>query len=301
MHICLDEACDDLLSVPTGTRSPEQAKTFAQRATVAGRRFWEPTDVQTFYGKRAGASSPGQLIGFDRGQPLYVTTNQQAVVDKKHVSGSARLSHGTRSVADGTVTADVIVTGTLTAERSWIQSVCMRLDAGAGVFDAQVHTLTLSEKRLEVRVQCTVDNCVSCQSNPPQLRHVDLQSKCHAAERCGVQRCVGTPIDMRKLACNIALVLLEPLNAVGIVMHSGWKLIASTIIGMVELTKPRQTKFAWEFPSHDMMQFNCLAKNTIVETASIIISSLNLVVRLVGFADNNYVDDRLRSSNLDSR
>jgi len=179
--------------------------------------------------------------------------------------------------------------------------VRMRLDAGAGVFDAEVRTSTLSEERLEVRVQCTVDNCVGCQSNPPQLRHVDLQSKCHAAERCGVQRCVGTPIDMRKPLCNIALVLLEPLNAVRIVMHSGWKLIASTIIGMVELTKPRQSKFAWEFPSRDMMQLNCLVKNTIVETASIFSSSLNLVVRLVGLADDNFIDDRLRSSILDSR
>jgi len=133
------------------------------------------------------------------------------------------------------------------------------------------------------------------------MRHVDLQSKCHAAERCGVQRCVGTPIDMRKPVCNIAAVLLQPLHAAHLVMHSGWKLVAATIIGMVELTKPRQKKYAWEFPSEDFMQLNCLAKSTIVETAAIFSSALSLIVRLVGLADDLYVDDRMRSSILDTR
>ena len=171
--MCLDEACTDLLSVPTAVKSREQTATFIQRATIAERRFWEPQDAAFFYAKRASSSSLAQIIGFDATRPLYVTAQQQAVVNKKHVSGVARLSQGTRGVLDGTSTADILVTGTVSSHKSWIQSVRLRLDPAAQRFGAQLHTSTLTEQSMQVHVQCTVDNCVGCQSNPsgPHTMH----------------------------------------------------------------------------------------------------------------------------------
>ena len=230
-----------------------------------------------------------------------MTAKQQAVVNKKHVSGVARLSSGTRGVEDGTSTADLLVTGTVSSHKSWIQSVRLRLDPAAQQFGAQLHTSTLTEQSMQVQVQCTIDNCVGCQSNPWELRFVDLQSKCYAAARCGIQKCVATPVNMRKPLCNIASVLVQPMHAIRIMTHSGWQLMASTIVSMVELSKPRKAKHEWQFPTNDFMQFNCMAKNTIVEAVAVFTSSLGLLVRFVGLADDMFSEDMLRSGIMDAR
>ena len=301
LPVCLNEACTDLLSVPTVVQSREQADTFLKRSTVVARRFWEVLESTTFYAKRASSSSLGQIVGFDAARPLYVTAKQQAVVNKKHVSGTARVTIGTRNVLDGTSTADMLVTGTVSAHKSWIQSVRLRLDPAAQEFGAHVHTSTTTNQSMQIQVQCTVDNCVGCQTNPWQLRHVDLQSKCYAAARCGVQKCVATPVNMRKPLCNLASRMVERLHVIRILAHSGWQLLASTIIGMVELSKPRRQKHEWQFPSGDFMQFNCVAKNTIVETVAIFTSSLSLLVRYVGLIDDAFSEDMLRSGIMDAR
>jgi len=301
LPVCLNEACTDLLSVPTIVQSNEQSATFLKRSSVVARRFWEPIESTTFYAKRAGASSLAQLIGFDASRPLYVTAKQQAVVNKKHVSGTARVISGTRNIQDGTATADMLVTGTVSAHKSWIQSVRLRLDPAAQEFGAQLHTSTLTDQSMQIQVQCTVDNCVGCQTNPWQLRHVDLQSKCYAAARCGIQKCVATPVNMRKPLCNLGSVLTEPLHAIRILLHSGWQLIASTIIEMVELSKPRKQKHKWQFPSGDYLQFSCMAKNTIVEAVAIFTSTLSLLVRYVGLIDDSFSEDMLRSGIMDAR
>ena len=230
-----------------------------------------------------------------------MTAKQQAVVNKKHVSGVARLSSGTRGVEDGTSTADLLVTGTVSSHKSWIQSVRLRLDPAAQQFGAQLHTSTLTEQSMQVQVQCTIDNCVGCQSNPWELRFVDLQSKCYAAARCGIQKCVATPVNMRKPLCNIASVLVQPMHAIRIMTHSGWQLMASTIVSMVELTKPRKAKHEWQFPTNDFMQFNCMAKNTIVQAVAVFTSSLELLVRFVGLTDDVFSEDMLRSGIMDAR
>jgi len=301
LPVCLNEQCTDLLSVPTVVKSRDQTATFLQRSTIAERRFWELQSSVIFYAKRAGKSSLAQIIGFDASRPLYVTAKQQAVVNKKHVSSTARLTSGTRSVEDCTVTADILVTGTVSSHKSWIQSVRLRLDPAAQEFGAALHTSTLTEQSMQVQVQCTVDNCVGCQNNPWELRYVDLQSKCYAAARCGIQRCVATPVNMRKPLCNIASVMVEPMHAIRMAAHSGWHLMASTIISMVELSKPRRKKHEWQFPSGEFMQFNCMVKNTIVEAVSVFTSSLGLLVRYVGLIDDVFSEDMLRSGIMDAR
>ena len=76
LPVCLNEACTDLLSVPTVLKSRDQLATFLERSSIAERRFWEPLSSTAFYAKRGGKSSLAQIIGYDASRPLYVTAKQ---------------------------------------------------------------------------------------------------------------------------------------------------------------------------------------------------------------------------------
>ena len=154
---------------------------------------------------------------------------------------------------------------------------------------------------MDLRVQCSVDNCVGCQSNPWHLRFVDLQSKCFAASRCGIQKCVGTPVDMRKPMCNAASVLIQPLDLFRIALHGGWKFIAQSIILIVELSKNRQDAARWQFPDDDLMQGHCMLKDTAVETVAVFTSTLGVMVRFAGLRDQEFAEDLMRSDIMDAR
>jgi len=91
------------------------------------------------------------------------------------------------------------------------------------------------------------------------------------------------------------------MHAVRIMTHSGWQLMASTIISMVEPSKPRKAKNKWQFPTNDFMQFNCMAKNTIVEAVAVFTSLLGLLVRFVGLTDDVFSEDMLHSGIMDAR
>jgi len=55
--VCLDEACSDVLNVPTVAKTRNQADSFVQRMSVLDRCFWEPSDVVTFYAKLQRAAT----------------------------------------------------------------------------------------------------------------------------------------------------------------------------------------------------------------------------------------------------
>ena len=137
--------------------------------------------------------------------------------------------------------------------------------------------------------------------NQWQLSYVDLQSKSFAASHCGVKKCVGTPVNMRKPLCNTAGVLIQPLELFVIALHSLWRFTAQFVISIVEISKNRRSNAMWEFPDNDLTEGNCLLKRTVVGAVSIFTATLGSKVRFTALVNHEFAQDVMRSDVMDER
>jgi len=299
--VCLNLECNRVLNLPKALQSEVQTDTFTSYAGF-DRDNLTATETARLYPESIGASSLAQLIRYDASRPLYVTAQQVGVVNKKHVSPTApRSSRGVRGVEDGSETIEVLVSGTVSSHRSWIQSIRFRMTPDTLRYGAKVFTSTVTQQTMDVHLQCSIDNCVGCQSNPWQLSYVDLQSKCFAASRCGIKKCVGTPVDMRKPMCNAALVLIQPLELFRVALHSLWRFTAQFVISIVEISKNRRNAAMWEFPDSELTEGTCMLKRTVVGTVSVFTASLGSTVRFAALVNHEFAQDAMRSDVMDGR
>jgi len=251
--VCLNAECDRVMKVPTSVPSEQPAQTFISYADF-DRDSLQETETARFYPESIGSSSLAQLIRYDASSPLYITADNVGVVNKKHVSSVApRQTQGARGRPDNSTTVELLVSGTVSSHRSWLQSLRFRMDNNTERYGARVLTSTATLQTMDLRIECSIDNCVGCQSNPWQLGFVDLQSKCFAASRCGIQKCVGTAVDMRKPFCNFGSVLIEPLELFRIGLHAAWRFLAKTVISIVEMSQSRRDAALWQFPDDELM------------------------------------------------
>jgi len=214
----------------------------------------EETETSRFLPESVSSSSLAQLIRYDASSPLYITADNVGVVNKKHVSAMAPFqSVGVRGAPDGSTTVEVMVSGTVSSHRSWLQSLRFRMDSDTERYGARVLTSTATMQTMDLQIECSIDNCVGCQSSPWQLSYVDLQSKCFSAARCGIQKCVGTAVDMRKPFCNFGSLLIEPLELFRIGLHAAWRFLAKTVISIVEMSQSRRDAALWQFPDDELM------------------------------------------------
>ena len=294
MEICVNSSCSDMLSMPVTVAKD----TFISRYTVDPQNQ-RRSDEKTFHSMTGSSRSLSQIIGFDAANPLYITQGQQAVVNKKHVSSMAQLVY----VGEEESLVDILVTGTIGTHRSWIQTVRVRLNPTKRKFAASVHLSSHVTQNVDIKLECRIDNCVGCQGDAVQgdSRFIDVQSKCFAAARCGVRKCVGTLVNIRKPLCNIGLVLTEAIESMRVIMHMMWQLMAKTIIGIVELTHERRERYEFGYPEQSSMALYCVAKDTVVETVSVFTSAIGGVVYIAGIIDREALSDGVRSDFMDTR
>ena len=57
-------------------------------------------------------------------------------------------------------------------------------------------------------------NRVQTRDGQQPLRLQQLENLCYAAQQCGIERCAGTLVNMRKPLCNLGNVLTSELHAV---------------------------------------------------------------------------------------
>ena len=98
------------------------------------------------------------------------------------------------------ITVDVPLTGRATTQQSWMQNVRLRLNSSR--VDLKVVPSFSTKHDIEVVVQCSVTSCTGYHGYAP--RDIDLQNKCYAAASGGIAQCVGTPVNMKRLLCQLA-------------------------------------------------------------------------------------------------
>jgi len=165
--------------------------------------------------------------------------------------------------ANGTeLKIDVPLTGRASTQQAWLQNVRVKLDSG--VAQSQVNpSFTVTQKQ-EVRVNCAITSCTGCHGLGPL--HIDLQNKCFAAASCGIAKCVGTRVNMKRPLCQLASLVGLQIDFMRVLLESFWDFFSRTIILIVELSENRRRQYEYLAPADAMMSMVCNAKDGIVET-----------------------------------
>jgi hypothetical protein len=127
---------------------------------------------------------------------------------------------------------------------------------------------------------------------------MQLENTCYSAKQCGVEKCAGTLVNMRKTLCNLGQVLTSELHSACVLLQALWRLIAGKISSVVELTHKRREHYELLWPDKAMQQTTCTPKDTIVSMAATITSLLGAVSHImldVSLANGH------SSTNIDAR
>ena len=105
-----------------------------------------------------------------------------------------------------------------------------------------------TETVLRMNMSCSVDNCAACghtvdvngtSVRSSQLTFRALENACFAAQLRGLERCVGTLVNMRRPLCNLGSVMVSEIEQARIVAHGVWTGVADIIGASVELSEVR--------------------------------------------------------------
>jgi hypothetical protein len=126
---------------------------------------------------------------------------------------------------------------------------------------------------------------------------MQLENICYAAKQCGVERCAGTLVNMRKPLCNLGKYLTSELQSV-CVLQALCSTITDKISSQVELTHKRREEFQIKWPAKSMQQTTCTAKDSIVSMAATFTSMLGVVSHLM---QDVSLSNEHSSANVDAR
>ena len=214
-------------------------------------------EVQKLPSKRALAS----MLGLQVSMPLYLTQDNAAAPNIRHVSPVAL------DIQDNQL--HVLVTGLPTASRSnaevWLQMASVGLDT-QNMNTAALRSSENFSIELDISIECTLDNCVGCQTNPPREAYINVHAKCLAAQQCALAKCVATPVNLARPLCNIGAAMTTGVDLMRVGLHGTWVTLSRQIILIVELSESRRQEYEVAWPEQVFMSTICATKDAFVET-----------------------------------
>ena len=167
---------------------------------------------------------------------------------------------------------EVLVVNGGDVDGAWMQVLALRLqDQGVSATERE---WLRAETTASLLVNCSIHDCRACAWSAgverPELR--ELENLCYAAQQCGVERCAGTLVNMRKPLCNLGSVLAGEMKAIRVLLQGLWGAVADNIAMVVELTHQRREQFEVKWPELLVRRQACTAKDAIVSSAASITS-----------------------------
>jgi len=254
--VCLDYDCAQVVRIPITGDSEVRLETLTAYATVSGAFDWTVTSSRSFTmpdGQRA-------VLDVDSAAVLSTSRDLTLQVTRRMLSPFGSVTRG--QFHDAKLSIDVPLTGRGQVSDTWLQNVRLKLEAGS--MELKVGASFTTAQRLEMVVNCTVTTCVGCHGRGPL--EVDLQNKCFAAASCGIAKCVGTPVNMKRPMCQIASLLGLQIAFVRVSMQSFWDFFSRSIITIVELTQSRRKLYEISTPQEKTMATICGAKDGIIQS-----------------------------------
>jgi hypothetical protein len=205
----------------------------------------------------------------------------------------------------GTMVLEVPTANARDVHGGWLQILNLQVSESgvSGRMRIGMQTSTVSH----VLMNCSVHNCGACVRRANGEVDEDLfslQNMCYAAQQCGVERCAGTLVNMRKPLCNLGKVLSAELHGIRVLLKGVWIVITDKITMTVELTHQRREEYEMRWPDTALRQQTCTAKDNIVSMAATLTSVLGAVSHLmrdVSQQNSNFgshVDSRVHARHI---
>ena len=144
---------------------------------------------------------------------------------------------------------------------------------------------TYHSQQVSVAVQtitrCDVKSCAGCQDG-------EVQRLCDAVQRCSVINCIGTPVNMRRVLCQMGQTVADGTRQILAVMHGAWIMFVDIFMVIMDLSLQKGltgVNIAW--PDDSFFGYVCTAKDMTAHYISIFTSAINSVLQVghsaVGF------------------
>lgn len=248
--ICRDKKCSRMLRLPLVSEQKAQLSAYNLDAMSES----EISDVAI---ERA-AKGITDILALDPSDALYQTATGTAVLNRRHLASNV-LQQPTPNVLD------IFVVGGVNTALSWLHVVRIEgLDSGLITRVSEAEDIELPQD-VDLDIDCSPDNCIGCQTSPPQARFAEVQSRCFAAAECALSNCIGTPVNLRQPLCNLGNLAARSLEFYRIALQTGWIALARSIIIVVELSESRRRHYELDWMDESLMAFTCDAKDGVVE------------------------------------
>ena len=212
---------------------------------------------------RSGMKTLIQTMASDS---LYQTQNSVAALNKRIFS-----THTFKHESAAPSQIDVMFAGGHNNELSWLHVARIVLQSPDGSAVTDEIDIERTEQ-IKLVLDCDIDNCIGCNTNPPDNKFYELQARCFDAQQCAVEKCIGTEINMRKPLCNFGRVMTSALDTYRLTMNGLWIGFARTIITFVELSEERRKRYEIDWFDESFFSMTCQTKDVIVESVAIFTS-----------------------------
>lgn len=121
--------------------------------------------------------------------------------------------------------------------------------------------------------QCNVKSCAGCQDG-------EVQRLCDAVQRCTVINCIGTPVNMRRVLCQLGAKIADESRENLALMHGGWSIFVDMFMVIMDLSLQEGLNgVTIEWPDDRFFGYICTAKDQGAHYISIFTSAINSVLQ----------------------
>lgn len=213
-----------------------------------------------------------RTLGLQMTRPLYLTATGDAARNTRHVAPIAVNMSGTTADASKLhVFVSGLPTASLATAEAWLHMATVSMSE-TDMNQAELRTSESMQMDVVVQSECTIENCVGCQSNPPSPVFDNVYMKCLAAQQCALAKCVGTRINLARPLCNIGAVFGSQVDMLGATTRTLWMALARQVILIVELSEQRRRQYEISWPEEAFVDAMCTYKDKIVEACGIVTS-----------------------------
>ena len=254
--VCVDYDCTQVVRIPLTGDTEVRLETLLAY-TAGGPVFdWTVTSTRIYH----MPSGQRNLLDIDTAVLLSPSQDLTLQYTRRTLSPFGSVTRG--SFQAKTLSIDIPLTGRGQKQDTWLQNVRVKIEADA--LDVKVAASFTTAQRVQIVVNCSITSCVGCHGTHPLA--VDLQNKCFAAASCGIAKCVGTPVNMKRPMCQMASLLGLQMVFARVNMQSFWDFFSRSIIMIVELSQSRRKLYEITTPQETTMATVCSAKDGIVQS-----------------------------------